>query len=459
MSVAAAGWARAYRSLHPVSLALQLLALVLAEVALFASYGAHDARFHWATHFLVGLAFTALVLLGTLLLTGAPGPRFLLLAVLGFHLYAMAPDLLFRGGVPHYRWMDVFLGHIAAHYLPGGDGTWLAIALTMTGLYVAGLTAWLRARRTEALLGMPPGVGLTGMAVLRAQADPRSADLMHEEQGDGPPTVVLLHGLGASSAFWRPVAARLNTAGCRTISPDLLGFASSIRLGTHFHLDDQTAAIIRLLERHPEVGSGAATVWLVAHSYGAAVAASVARDRPDLVRGLVLVAPAAFANATETRERIGRRSWVARKAMNGSPVADIACGTMCLLRLPLTAVAPRLATRISRDIPADVARDSVSYVWPAYRDALTSLLDDNPLPAWLAEPPLPTTVIIATGDETVRDAELTALLGPAVSVVRQDGSHSLPLERPGEVAATILALTDAEENLMSRTSRMSPKTS
>lgn len=442
MTVAPAGWARAYRPLHPVSLGLQLLGLVLAEIALFASYGAHDARFHWATHFLVGLAFTALLLLWRLLLTGAPGPRFLLLTVLGFHLYAMAPDLLFRAGVPHYRWMDVFLGHIAAHYLPGGDGSWLAIALTLTGLYVAALTAWLRARRTEALLGMPPGVGLTGMAVLRAQVDPRTADLAHDEHGSGQPTLVLLPGLGASSAFWRPVATRLNAAGHRTISPDLLGFASSIRLGTHFHLDDQAAAVVRLIERHPSGAADQPTpVWLVAHSYGAAVAAAVATYRPDLVRGLVLVAPAAFADAAEARQRIGRRSWIARKAMSGSPVADVACGTMCLLRLPITALAPRVATRISPDIPADVARDSVSYVWPAYRDALTSLLEDNPLPHWLAAPPLPTTVIIATGDETVRDAELTALLGPAVAVVRLEGSHSVPLERPAEVADVILART------------------
>lgn len=142
----AAPWSRAYRPLRPTSLAVQLVVLVLAEIALFASYADHDARFHWATHFLVALAFTSLLLLARLLLTGAPGPRFLLLTVLGFHLYAMAPDLLFRGGVPHYRWMDVFLGHVAAHYMPGGDATWLVVALTCTGAYVLALTLWLRAR-------------------------------------------------------------------------------------------------------------------------------------------------------------------------------------------------------------------------------------------------------------------------------------------------------------------------
>jgi len=108
----------------------------------------------------------------------------------------MAPDLLFRGGVPHHRWMDVFLGHVAAHYLPGGDVSWLLIALICAGAYVATLTAWLRARRTEALAGMPPGVGVTGAAVLRPQRDPRRHQLAHEHAGSGNDPVVLLHGLG-----------------------------------------------------------------------------------------------------------------------------------------------------------------------------------------------------------------------------------------------------------------------
>ncbi len=132
---------------------------------------------------------------------------------------------------------------------------------------------------------MPPGVGLTGMAVLRAQEDPRTRTLVHDDSrtgtstgsggaGDGP-DVVLLHGLGASSAFWHPDAAQLQQEGARTIVPDLLGFASSIRLGTHFHLHDQGAAVIRLIERH-----STGPVVLAAHSYGAAVAVTVGAVRP-----------------------------------------------------------------------------------------------------------------------------------------------------------------------------------
>ena len=142
--------AQAYPALHPVSLAVQLASGVLAEVALFVSYDAHDARFHWATHLLVALSFSAVLLLARLLLTGSPGLRFLLPTVLGLHLFAMTPDLLFRGGIPHQQWMNVFLGHLAVHDLPGGDRSWLAIALALSGMYVATLTVWLRTRRGDA---------------------------------------------------------------------------------------------------------------------------------------------------------------------------------------------------------------------------------------------------------------------------------------------------------------------
>jgi pimeloyl-ACP methyl ester carboxylesterase len=426
-------WAKAYRPLHPMSLAVQLLVLIAAEVVLFATYGAHDARFHWATHFLVALTISALLLLAGLLLTGAPRPRFVLLVVLGFHLFAMAPDVLFRVGVPHYRWMDLFLGHITVHYLPGGDVSWLLIALTATAGYIAALTLWLRARSAEADAGMPPGVGLTGGAVLRPQFDPRVVPLAAEDyRGFEGPTVVLLHGLGATAAFWRPVARDLATRQIPALVPDLLGFGASLRLGTHFHLDDQAAAVIRLLDAHNR-----GPVLLVAHSYGAAVAATMVTDRPDLVHSLVLVEPAAFADAGEARRRIGGRNWLANKAMNGSQVADWACGLMCLFRIPLTALAPRIARHYSADVSRDIARGAVTYVWPAYRDALASLLRDNPLPQWLQRPTKPTTVIVGENDRTVIADSVATLVGPDVRFERFPGTHALPFEHPGPLAALI----------------------
>lgn len=150
MTAKSAAWKTRYRGLHPRSLTIQLIILVGAEVLLFHTYSVHDARFHWATHFLVAVVVAALVMIVLLSVRGAPGPRFPLLLVLGLHLFAMAPDLVFRAGVPHAAWMDVFLGHISAHYLPGGDTTWLLIAVGAVSAYVVVLTRWLRRRTVDA---------------------------------------------------------------------------------------------------------------------------------------------------------------------------------------------------------------------------------------------------------------------------------------------------------------------
>ena len=136
-----------FAALRPRTLLWQLVALVVAEVWLYRSYAAHVAEFHWATHFLVGLTVAGLWSAAFLLLTGRPS-RWQLLAILAFHLWAMWPDLAFRAGVPHAHWMDwVALGHVSSHYVPGGDATWLVVALVVAGAYAVLLRRWLLDRQ------------------------------------------------------------------------------------------------------------------------------------------------------------------------------------------------------------------------------------------------------------------------------------------------------------------------
>ena len=137
------------RPLRAGSLRWQLVALVLGEALILTSYALTDALFHWSTHFLVGLTAAAVYNLLVLTIRGTPAPG-QLATVLVLHLVAMAPDLVFPLGIPHLAWMDVFLGHNSAHYFPGGDAGWLAVALATTTLYVAVLSAWLHARTRAA---------------------------------------------------------------------------------------------------------------------------------------------------------------------------------------------------------------------------------------------------------------------------------------------------------------------
>lgn len=421
------GWPKAYGPLRPRTLLWQLLVLVVAEVALYASYATHDARFHWATHFLVGLTVASLWRAAFLLVAARP-TRFQLLSILGFHLWAMWPDLLFRvPGVPHHHWMDwLALGHVSAHYMPGGDTAWLLIALTAAGGYALLLWRWLTARHVEASSGLAPAIGVGGGGVLRPQRDPRTNLLAHESFGppiaDAPQPLVFLHGLGATSSTWTPTAQRLAEAGHASLVPDLLGFGSSMRLGTQFGLDEQADAILRLLDH-----AGVDRAHLVAHSWGATVAAAVTLRARHRVERLTLVAPAVFADPDSARSRFAERSWLARMTLKGSPVGSFICGAMCLTR-PIVA---RLAPRLEPDVPAQVARDGVQHSFAAYHDALNSMWDGNPLGELLRQPTRPITVLLAEQDATVLPSDVLDL-PPAsqVSIRRVPGAHGIAYEQP-----------------------------
>ncbi len=426
---AAPGWAHAYRPLRPRTLLIQAAVLIVAEVLLFRSYFHHEAGFHWATHFLIGLTAAAAVNAVWLALKGAPA-RGQLLWVLGLHLYAMFPDLLFSAGlIPHDGWMDVFLGHISSHYVPGGDVTWLVVALLASGAYAALLSAWLAARRVEADAGLAPAIGVGGGTLLRAQTDPRVEPLAHAHFGpDGPPQVLLLHGLGASRAIWREVVAELERDSTRGLVPDLLGFGASRQTGTQFGLDAHVDALVALLERYP----GPAVV-VVGHSFGCAAAVGLAEAAPERVAALVLVSPPVFRDTARARERLGHRGWLARRVLDGSPAASATCGLMCLAR-PLAATA---AAHVARELPEQVARDSVQHSWPAYRDALMTLLEANPLPQAIAHPSRPTTVVVSDADAQAPAEDVTDWPHVAVELKQLDGDHLVPLRHPQALAELI----------------------
>ena len=113
-------------------------AAALVEVALYLSYRHHDGRFHWFTHFFIGASAALLVMTIVAVRTRRPVPYPLVGIVLG-HLFAMFPDFLFEAGTAHYRWMDVFLGHLTSHFVPGRNWTWYVVFLVALGAYLATL--------------------------------------------------------------------------------------------------------------------------------------------------------------------------------------------------------------------------------------------------------------------------------------------------------------------------------
>jgi hypothetical protein len=125
---------------------------VAVEVALFLSYRGHDAKFHWFTHFFVGASVALLLMAAVTLRTRRAVPLPLVWPLAG-HLFAMFPDLLFNAGVAHERWMDVFLGHISTHFVPGRNLTWYVVFLACLAAYLAAVAS---AGRPRARAAAPP---------------------------------------------------------------------------------------------------------------------------------------------------------------------------------------------------------------------------------------------------------------------------------------------------------------
>jgi len=104
--------------------------------------------------------------------------------------------------------------------------------------------------------------------------------------------VVLLHGLGGSAANWSAVARPLSGTH-RVLVPDLPGHGGSPRPPRGADVGWFADAVAEALR---EVGSGRALV--AGHSFGGLVALRLALRHPELVGGLVLVAPAGIRSGT-----------------------------------------------------------------------------------------------------------------------------------------------------------------
>jgi pimeloyl-ACP methyl ester carboxylesterase len=105
--------------------------------------------------------------------------------------------------------------------------------------------------------------------------------------GDGPP-LLLLHGLGASSFSWRHNLAPLGQH-FRVLAPDLPPHGlSPAPLNGDYSLKALTAGVIGFLDRRD-----LSRVAVAGNSLGGSLALLLARDYPERVSALVLLAPAA----------------------------------------------------------------------------------------------------------------------------------------------------------------------
>jgi pimeloyl-ACP methyl ester carboxylesterase len=251
---------------------------------------------------------------------------------------------------------------------------------------------------------------------------------------DGRP-VLLLHGFPENSRMWDGVAARLHSAGLRTIAPDQRGYSPGARPAAvpAYRMAELVGDVLGLLD-----ALGLSTVDLVGHDWGAVVAWNVAGRHPDRVRTLTAVSvPHPAAHAAAMRHDAEQQRLSAYIAAFRAP------------RIPETALLAQDARRLRR-IFRPLPEDAVDvFVRPLTEDgALTAALN------WyramsrgdldgLGRVTVPTTYVWGTEDRGVGRAAAEGcaqhVAGEYEFVELPGVSHWVPEQHPDLVAEAVLA--------------------
>lgn len=135
-------------------------------------------------------------------------------------------------------------------------------------------------------------------------------DWAWEEHGDvrATTTHVLVHGIGTSARYFRPLARSLalpsTTApgpGARVLVPDLPGFGRSPRPDEAPTIAELADGVVELL-----ADRGVARAVLVGHSMGAQVVAEAARRHPAVAERVVLLGPVVESDARSAPAQAAR---------------------------------------------------------------------------------------------------------------------------------------------------------
>ncbi len=302
-------------------------------------------------------------------------------------------------------------------------------------------------QRVAAALGyvLPVEAAAATVAPREVQHTIRGLDQVLCVWGDEGPTVVLVHGILDHAPAWSDVAHALVAAGCRVLAPDLRGHGRSAHVGrdASYHLLDFVADLGAWLDAMTE-----GPVILAGHSFGASIAALVARTRPQQLQRLVLVEPGLPPAKSSTSPFADLRLQLdhlnARPEHTPLPDLDAAADRL-RQQIPVLTPAQALATATRL---TEVGPDGLRWRWDprlrlrtllhpsvqgiARADALTLLTD-------LAAT-LPVTAIFATNSEFNRPEDRTAQCHALAAATTHtiDGGHFLHLEAPTTIAELIL---------------------
>ncbi len=244
-----------------------------------------------------------------------------------------------------------------------------------------------------------------------------------------PDPVLLLHGQPGGASDWDRVREAIGDR-VPTVAIDRPGWNGR---AAPSDLEGNVAAALAALD-----AAGAERAVVVGHSFGGAVAASLALSHRERVRALVLAAPSA--NVESLR-------WVDR--LLAAPGVGYVVGAAALAGAGAALTTELVRSRVARELELEdgylrSARRMLltPHAWRSFFTEQRLLFRDVPaLEARLSEITAPATVVIGTADRVVPVSSarrLTSQLADARLVELERANHLLPQQRGAELAEIIL---------------------
>lgn len=236
-------------------------------------------------------------------------------------------------------------------------------------------------------------------------------------EGVTGPSLVWLHALGTSSRYFSGRLGDLPTT-YRCLLVDLLGFGRSPKPATSaYTVADHLASLDVTLGR---VGLGEQPLTLIGHSLGAILAIAYAARFPARVERIVVMGLPRYDNAREARAFIASHGdWLARLTVANGRLARLLC--MAMHTAPR--LSARVAIRLAKQFPPEVAADTVCHTWESYSRTLEHcILDHDLTPELTGLPAVPILALHGLADPAAPLASVAALV-PRLLNLRL---HTLP---------------------------------
>lgn len=293
-------------------------------------------------------------------------------------------------------------------------------------------------QKTMLLLGVIVLAGCASTMTIHQPNDDRL--LFTEVEGAGARTIVFLPGLLGTTSYWKAGDLGMLADGNRLLFVDLLGFGQSPWPSIPYTLDVHLDWLRRTLVAH----GATEDVVLVAHSFGAVVAAYYAERYPNDVGELVLFGAPVYGSEDEARARVGRMSALAGLLVNNRPVARI----VCAIHNVTIPIARRLAPGLRRDLPPAVARDATLHHWPSLDGSVRNVILTRPMSIALRGAKARVTFVYGRQDD-VSDPGSVRVLASEVggTIVETDDEHGSYWKNAGTILEHLLSHEKASKTV------------